>query len=116
MDLVGAQRRGAVGGEERIAGAGGEDHHAALLEVADGAPPDERLGHLADVDRGLHPGVDAALLQRVLQRQGVDHRRQHAHVVAGDAVDAAVAGGDAADDVAAADDDRDLDRRARGPP
>ena len=49
-----------------------------------------------------------ALLQGVLERQGVDHRGEHAHVVAGHAVDAAVARGQAADDVAAADDDGDL--------
>src|SRR5258706_12292257 len=30
-----AQRRRSIGGEEGIAGAGGEDHHLALLEVAD---------------------------------------------------------------------------------
>src|SRR5260221_5693019 len=35
-DFRAAQRRGGVGGEEGIAGAGGEDHHLALLEVAGG--------------------------------------------------------------------------------
>ena len=51
----------------------------------------------------------SALLERVLQRQGVDHRGEHPHVVAGHPVDALVAGRDAADDVAAADHDRQLD-------
>ena len=55
---------------------------------------------------------DALLLERVLQRQRVDHRRQHAHVVGGRAVHAARAGGDAAEDVAAADDDGGLDAHA----
>ena len=54
----------------------------------------------------------ALLLERVLQRQRVDHRRQHAHVVGGGAVHAARAGGDAAEDVAAADDDGGLDAHA----
>ena len=49
------------------------------------------------------------VLERVLQRQRVDHGRQHAHVVGGRAIHAARAGGQAAEDVAAADHDRGLD-------
>src|SRR3954469_18092713 len=64
---------------------------------------------LADVDRRLHAGGHAPLLQGVLEGEGVDHRGEHAHVVAGHAVDAAVAGGEAPDDVAAADHHRHLD-------
>ena len=55
---------------------------------------------------------DALLLERVLQRQRVDDRRQHAHVVGGRAVHAAGAGRHAAEDVAAADDDGRLDAHA----
>ena len=44
LDLHRAQRRGGVGGEVGVAGAGGEDDDAALLEVADGAAADVRLG------------------------------------------------------------------------
>ena len=109
MDLQRPQRRRGVGGEERVAGAGGEDHHAALLEVAHGAAADVGLGDLLDVDRREHPGVLAGLLQRVLQGQRVEHRRQHAHVVAGRPVHPLGRGGEAAVDVAGADDDRDLD-------
>ena len=54
-------------------------------------------------------GGDADLLERVLQRQGVDDRGQHAHVVGGRPVHAAGAGRQAAEQVAAADDDGDLD-------
>jgi hypothetical protein len=32
-DLGAAQRRCGVGGEERVAGAGGKNHHLALFEV-----------------------------------------------------------------------------------
>ena len=46
-DLERAQRGGGVGREERVAGAGGEDHDAALLEVADRAAADVRLRDLA---------------------------------------------------------------------
>ena len=45
------------------------------------------------------------MLERVLQRQRVDHRGEHAHVVGGRAVHALGAGREAAEQVAAADDD-----------
>ena len=71
----------------------------------------------------MHPGVDAELLQRILKRQRVHHRRQHAHVIGGCAVEALRRRGHAAEDVAAADDQaelmalrlggRDLARQAR---
>ena len=108
-DLHRAQRGGRVGREVGIAGAGREDHGAALFEVADGAAPDERLGDGAHLDGRHHARHDALLLERVLQRQGVDDRRQHAHVVAGGAVHPARAGGEPPEDVAAADDDGGLD-------
>ena len=53
--------------------------------------------------------VRAAALERVLQGDGVDDRGQHPHVIAGHAVDPLGGRGDAAEDVAAADDDGDLD-------
>ncbi len=34
----------------------------------------------------LHARVHALLFQRILQRQRIDHRRQHAHVIGGDPV------------------------------
>ena len=48
------------------------------------------------------------LLERVLQRERVHHRRQHAHIVGGRAVEALGRGGHAAEDVAAADDEAQL--------
>ena len=50
-DLHGAQAGRGVGGEERVAGAGGEDHDAPLLEVARGAAADVGLGDLLHLDR-----------------------------------------------------------------
>ncbi len=91
---------------------GGEDDDAALFEVADRAAADERLGDRAHFDRGQHAGRDRSLLERVLEREGVDDRGQHPHVVGGRAVHPARAGGQAAEDVAAADDDRRLDAEA----
>ena len=93
-----------VGGEERIAGAGGEDDDAALLEVAHGAAANVVLAHLVDADRALHARVAAEALDRILHGQRVHHRGQHAHVIAGDAIDAGPGEPGAAEDVAAADD------------
>ena len=109
VDLDRAQRGGGVGREERVAGAGREDHDAALLEVAHRAAADVRLGDLGDRDRRLHADVDAELLERVLERQRVEHGREHPHVVGGRAVHARGRARHAAVDVARADDDRDLD-------
>ena len=80
--------------------------------MADGAASDERLGDGAHLDRGDDARHDALLLERVLQRERVDHGAEHPHVVGGRAVHAARARGDAAEDVAAADHDRGLDAHA----
>src|SRR6478735_10937586 len=47
-----AQRRRGVRREERVAGAGGEDHDSALLEMADRAPFYVWVGDLRDLERG----------------------------------------------------------------
>ena len=73
-----------------------------------GPARDVRLGDLAHRDGGLHPGLDALLLQEVLQRQAVHHGAEHAHVVGAGAVHAALLELGAAEEVAAADDDGDL--------
>jgi hypothetical protein len=75
-----------VGREVRVPGAGGEDHHAPLVEVAQRAAADVRLRELLHADRGHHARVEAALLERVLQGERVDHRAEHAHVVGADAL------------------------------
>ena len=77
-----------------------------------GPPPDVRLGDLVHRDRGHHPRRHAGPLERVLEGQAVHHRREHADVVAGRPVHPAGGGGEAAEDVAAADDDADLDAEA----
>ena len=112
VELRGAQRRGRVGREERVAGAGGEDHDPALLQVAHRAAADVGLGDLGDRDRRLHPRRDALLLERVLERQRVEHGREHPHVVAGRPVHPPRRRRQPAVDVAAADDDRHLDPAA----
>ncbi|MNS78211.1 hypothetical protein D3C72_1118140 [compost metagenome] len=108
-DFGGAQAGGGVGGEVGVAGAGGEDDHAPLLEVAQRAAADEGLGHLADVHGREDAGGDTHALEAVLQGERVHHGRQHSHVVAGGAVHAHRARGHAAEDVAAAHHDGELD-------
>ena len=80
--------------------------------MADGAAADERLGDGPHLDGGDDAGQHVLLLERILQRQGVDDGGEHPHVVGGRAVHAARAGGQAAEDVAAADDDGGLDAEA----
>jgi hypothetical protein len=69
---------------------------------------------LAHLDGGLHARRDAALLQGVLQGQGVHHRGEHAHVVGGGAVHPRGGAAQAAEDVAAADHEGEL--HAEGAP
>jgi uridylate kinase len=109
VDLDRPQRRRGVRGEERVAGAGGEDDYAALLEVAHRAAADVGLSDLLDVQRRLHARPDADLLLRVLQLHRVEDDREHPHVVGGRAIHPLGRAGDAAVDVARARGDRDLD-------
>ena len=55
----------------------------------------------------------SGLLEEVLQREGVHHGAEHAHVVGPATVHAALGQLGAAEEVAAADDDGDLDVRRR---
>ena len=97
-----------IGGEKRIAGAGRKQHHAILLQMADRPAADEVLADFVDLD-GTHRSRRAArALDGILHGQGVDHRRQHAHVVAGDPVHARSRQPGPAEDVAPADDHANL--------
>jgi hypothetical protein len=71
-------------------------------------PADVRLGDLRDAERGLHTRVDTQLLQRVLQRQRVQNRREHPHVVSCGPIHPRRYPLHPAVDVPGADDDRDL--------
>ena len=76
LDLHRPQCCGAVGREVGVSRATREDHDAALLDVPHRAAANERLGDRADLDGGHHPGDDADLLERVLQGEAVDDRKQ----------------------------------------
>src|SRR5690606_23719052 len=84
-----------------------------LLEMPYGTPADVVLADLVDL-QGRHDARHrAAALERILQRKRVDDRGEHAHVVGRDAVHARLGQSRAAEDVAAADDETDLDAHRR---
>ena len=60
------------------------------------------LGNLVHRDCGLDANIYPPLFQRVRQRQGIDGRRQHAHMVGAGAFHFAAAVLDAAPEIAAA--------------
>ena len=68
-----------------------------------------RLCDLRHRDRGLDARRLTERLERVLQRERVDDRGEHPHVVGAGAIHASRRAGEPTEDVAAADDDRDLD-------
>src|SRR5271157_4918909 len=114
-ELLSPQRRGRVGRHERASRAAGQDDDPAAAQVRQRRPADERLGNLLHADGGHEPGLAAHALKRVLQGQAVDHRGRHAHVVGGGLLDdvGAPAQLGAAEDVAATDDDGELDPARR---
>src|SRR5687768_1864542 len=103
LDLAPAQRRRGVGGEERVARSGREDHDLAFLEVADRLAADVGLHDRLDRERRLHARHQPAAVHGVGERDRVDHGGEHAHVVGVRAVHPRGALRDAAKDVAAAD-------------
>jgi hypothetical protein len=107
--------RGGVGRHERAAGACRQDNDPPLFQMPLGPPANVRLGHAVHGDRRHDPRFAAQRLQSVLQRQGVDHRGEHPHVVGGRFLNVRVRPLELrpAEDVAAADDQRDLTPRIR---
>ena len=55
--------------------------------MPDRATPDKGFRYLMHLNRALHPGVHPLFFQRILQRQRIDYRGQHAHKIAGGAID-----------------------------
>src|ERR1700722_11854707 len=73
-----------------------------------GAAANVGLGYLVHLDRRHDAAMQAALLDGVLQGDGVDNGGEHAHVVCGDAVHVDGLLGYSAKEVAASDDDANL--------
>ena len=76
--------------------------------MANGAAQDERIGHIFHFDRCLYARLNAHLLKRAAEGERVDHGCEHAHVISGRAVHAAVRRGEAAPNISATDDDGSL--------
>ena len=109
LNLDAAQRRAGVGGEVGAARAGREDADVAGLHGLDGAPLGVELADGLHADGGQDAGLDADCAEGRAEGEGVDDGGAHAHLVAFDAVEAFLRTAEAAEDVAAADDDADLD-------
>jgi hypothetical protein len=77
--------------------------------MANRTAADVGLGHLGDRHRREHTGVNAHLLQCVLESERVEHGGEHAHVVGGGPVHSLGRTLEAAVDVPGADHDRHLD-------
>src|SRR5687767_9522031 len=103
LHLDGPQCRGGVGRKVRIARAAGKNHDAALLEMAKCAPPDIGLGQLFHPDRCHDTSVQAPSLHDVLERERIDDRAEHAHVIGGDTIHTHLGELPSAYDVATAD-------------
>ena len=114
-DLGRAQHRGRIGGEERVAGAAGEDHDRAVVEMAQRALALVGFADLGHGERRHGAGGRTGALERGFEHERIHHRRQHAHGVAGRPRHALSRDLDPAQDVAAADHDAERHaERARG--
>ena len=82
--------------------------------MAFSAAADHRLAHLVHLDRGLHAGLDAELLKRVLHRERVHHGGEHAHVIGLRTVHPLRRARHAAEDIAATDHEADFEARFLG--
>src|SRR5580704_3696826 len=108
FNFHGAECGGGVGGKVGIAGAGGEDDNAAFFEMAHGAAANEGFADLMHLDGALHASMDLSFFERVLQSKGVEDGGEHAHVIAGGAVDFKAFLAGAPEDISSANHDGDL--------
>ena len=111
-NLGAAQGRRRVGGEKRIAGAGGKHHHLAFFQVLQRLGAHIRLNHLLDGDGRHHARCEPLLVHGVRQRQCIHHRSQHAHVVGCGTVHAFGTARDPAKDISPANHHRHLNAHA----
>src|SRR5262245_35295803 len=107
-DFACSQSRRGVGRKVWISSPGCEDDDATQLEMANGAPEDERLGHIPHVDSSLHTRFDPHVVECAAQRKRVDYCGQHSHVIGGRTVHSPVRGRNTAPDVTTADHNRHL--------
>ena len=106
FDLRRPERCRCICREERIAGARTEDHDVAVFQMTQRSAPCIRLRDLFHFDCRLYLRRNPECQKRVLQRQGIHDRRQHAHIVCRSPVH--VLARTSAPEVAAPDDNGDL--------
>ena len=110
LDLDGAQYGRRIGGKERVAGAGGEDHGAFFSPGAATALRLMNGSAMRSISMGrLQAGFKAFFFQCTLEGQSVDDGGQHPHVVALNPIHALGSSLHAPEDVAPADDQAYLD-------
>ena len=108
FDLHRPQAGGRVCGEEWIPGSSSKDDDAALFKVAHRAAADIGLRDFVHLNGGHHTTVKPKLFDSVLERNSVDHGREHAHVIGCHTVHVDCLLGDSAKEVATSHDDGDL--------
>lgn len=85
-----------------------QDDNSSLFQMTDSPAANIGFCNLAHFNGGLHAGGYAQFFQCILQGYGVNYRSQHAHVVGGGTVHAALAALEASPDIAAAYNDSDF--------
>src|ERR1019366_9805475 len=90
------------------AGAGPENDHTALFQMAHRTAANVVFANLVDAQRRHDTGISAETFERVLHRERIDHRSQHAHMVGGDSIHTGTGEPCTAKNVAAAEHHRDL--------
>ena len=113
-EFEGAQCGSGVGGKEGVAGAAGDERHPAALEHGDGVVAVVVARVRLHGSGRKHLGLKALAPDGAAQRQRVDDGGQHAHAVAGHAVETLAYALQAAENVASAVDDGNLVALAHG--
>ena len=106
LDFGSSQGSGGVGAEIGVAGTAAENNYSALFHVADSLVSDIGLGDLRHGNSGLNSYGHAELLKSVANAESVDSRGEHSHMIGAGSVH--LAGASASPEVAAADNDADL--------
>ena len=75
-----------VSGEEWVTSTGREDHHTVITQQADSFGPTVAVTHAIQWNSGHQTSVHIGAVQCITHCQAVHHGRQHAHVVAHNAV------------------------------
>lgn len=108
MELERPEYRGGVGREIRVSRTSNRDDDTAVGEMFDCAALDEKLAYAIDFERAHDAHFPSVTFYRVTERDAVDNRREHSHVVTLRAVETLRRHGRPTKDIASADDDDDL--------